>query len=91
VISASPLDASEILKAQRFDLVVLCHTLSSDDMNELILLAHQQASEVQVLEVLDAVESSWNRRPSGADDMAQSQPEALVAKVTEMLSVSRAR
>ena len=92
VISASPLDAPLILKAQPFDLVVLCHTLSPDEMNNLILVAHQQASEVQVLEVLDAVESSWNRQPSGADDIAQAKPEALVAKVTEMLSVSaRAR
>jgi hypothetical protein len=43
---------------------------------------------VPYLEVLDAVESSWNRQPSAADDIVQSKPEALVAKVTEMLSVS---
>jgi CheY-like chemotaxis protein len=88
VISASPSEASLILKGQPFDLVVMCHTLSTDEMNELSLLARRQGSDVQVLEVLDAVESSWNRQPSAADDIVQSKPEALVAKVTEMLSVS---
>ena len=78
-------EAIEILKAERFDLVVLCHTLSTEDRNTLVLLAHQQPSDIRVLEILNPTKQSWDRISSGADDMAPSKPEILVAKVTEML------
>jgi CheY-like chemotaxis protein len=84
VITARPSEAMEILKAGCFDLVVLCHTLSTEDMKKLVLLAHQQASDVQVLEVLRASEPNWERAHSGADDMSPSNPASLVAKVIEM-------
>jgi hypothetical protein len=87
VVEARPSEAIKILKAQQFDLVVLCHTLSAEEMTELIGLAHLQASDSQVLEVLNATEVGWGHLPSGADDMALSQPDTLIAKVTEMLSV----
>jgi len=86
VIAARPSEAIEILKAGRFDLIVLCHTLSTEDMNKLVLLAHQQASDIPVLEILKTTDQSWRHSPSGADDMSPSKPENLVAKVTEMLS-----
>ncbi|HEY1993684.1 MAG TPA: hypothetical protein VGG81_04710 [Edaphobacter sp.] len=87
VVEARPSEAMKILRAQRFDLVVLCHTLSAEEMTELVGLAHLQANHSQVLEVLKATEAAWDHLPSGADDMALSQPETLIAKVTEMLSV----
>jgi hypothetical protein len=86
VITARPSEAREILVAQKFDLLVLCHTLSSDDMNDLVQLARQQRSDIQVLEVLRKTEFSWDRGPSGADGITASAPVTLVAKVTEMLS-----
>jgi DNA-binding response OmpR family regulator len=86
VITARPSEAREILVAQKFDLLVLCHTLSSDDMNDLVQLARQQTSDIQVLEVLRKTEFSWDRGPSGADGITASAPVTLVAKVTEMLS-----
>lgn len=85
VISASPSAAPDLLKTQRFDLVVLCHTLSSEDMNRLAVIARQQASDVQVLEVINGVERIWSQLPSAADDTSQAKPETLVAKVMEML------
>jgi CheY-like chemotaxis protein len=84
VITARPSEATEILKAGRFDLVVLCHTLSTEDMNKLVSLAHQ-ASDMQVLEILKASAPSWERARSGADDTAPSNPASLVAKVIEMM------
>lgn len=87
VLEARASEAIKILKAQRFDLVVLCHTLSAEEMTELVGLAHLQASDSQVLEILKATEAAWGHLPSGADDMALSQPETLIAKVIEMLSV----
>jgi DNA-binding response OmpR family regulator len=89
VITARPSEATEILKAGHFDLVVLCHTLSTEDMQKLVLLAHQQASDIQVLEILKASEPRWERARSGADDMASSNPASLVAKVTEMCAPVR--
>jgi CheY-like chemotaxis protein len=84
VVAAKASEALKFLKAQRFDLVVLCHTLSSEDMNEVALLAHQQASDIQVLEILKTTELSCGQS-SDADDVALPKPETLVAKVTEML------
>lgn len=54
-------EAIEILKAERFDLVVLCHTLSTEDRNTLVLLAHQQPSDIRVLEILNPTKQSWDR------------------------------
>lgn len=86
VITARASEAIEILKTNCFDILVLCHTLATEDMNKLVLLAHQQASDIQVLEILKAAEPSWGRKSSCADDVAPSNPESLVAKVVEMLS-----
>jgi len=55
-------------------------------MNALALLAHQQANDIPVLEILKTTGQIWCLSPSGADDMSPSKPESLVAKVTEMLS-----
>jgi DNA-binding response OmpR family regulator len=89
VIAARPSEAIEILKAGRFDLVVLCHTLSTADMKKLVSLAHQQASDIQVLEILSASAPRWERACSGADDTALSNPASLVAKVIEMCAPVR--
>jgi CheY-like chemotaxis protein len=86
VVAARPSEASKMLQAQRFNLLVLCHTVSSDDRDELIQLAHQQASEIQVLEILSTTEHSSDRSPSGADGTSSPNPATLVAKVIEMLN-----
>jgi CheY-like chemotaxis protein len=86
VVAARASEAIQILKAQRFDLVVLCHTVTSVDMNELASLAHHKANDMRVLEILKATELNWGSRCPGADDMVLSKPETLVAKVREMLS-----
>lgn len=86
VVAARAPEAIQILKAQQFDLVVLCHTVTSVDMNELASLAHHQANDIQVLEILKASELNWGPHCSGADDVVLSKPETLVAKVTKMLS-----
>jgi hypothetical protein len=58
-------------------------------MKELVSLAHQQASYIQVLEILNASAPSWGRTRSGADDTAPSNPAGLVAKVIEMCAPIR--
>jgi hypothetical protein len=40
------------LKAQRFDLVVLCHTLNIEHLINIAVLAHNQHADVKVLQVL---------------------------------------
>jgi DNA-binding NtrC family response regulator len=87
VVAAHVSEARKLLKAERFDLVVLCHTVSSQEMNELVLLARRQASDSQVLEILKATEIEGGRVPSDADDVAASRPETMIAKVREMLRV----
>jgi DNA-binding response OmpR family regulator len=51
VIAAKANEAKKLLKERRFDLVVLCHTLSPEETLEIASLAHQQTIAVPVLKV----------------------------------------
>ena len=81
VVSASTFSALETLKDQSIDLLVLCHTLSWDERNELAVIAHQRC--VRVLEVLTLTERDQR---SAVDDRVASNPNALIAKVAKILN-----
>src|SRR5277367_840999 len=84
VVAAEADEAKILLKTRLFDLVVLCHTLSPEDRDELVSLAHWLTNDSYSLEVLMMNELEWGR--SSKADHASSQPEALVQKVLEMLA-----
>jgi CheY-like chemotaxis protein len=86
VVAARADEALKLLKERQFDLVVLCHTLTPEETDQLTLLAHR-LKNVDVLEVLKVTEPNLGRR---RECSAVSQPQALVAKVIEMLSLQAA-
>ena len=52
VIAARADEAKKILKKRRFDLAVLCHSLSSEDTIEIASLARHQTIAVPALRVV---------------------------------------
>src|SRR5580698_6363933 len=61
VIAAKANEAKKILKTRRFDLVVLCHSLSPEEILEIVSLAHHQTIAVPVLRVVSQIDfvSDW--------------------------------
>jgi hypothetical protein len=86
VIAAGAIEAKKILKTRRFDLVVLCHSLSPQDTLEIASLA--QTIAVPVLRVVSRndVVSEWVL--IAPDAAASCDPTVLVEKVAELLNVS---
>ena len=85
VIAATASEAKKILKAQKFDLVVLCHSLSIQETLEIAALAHQQTIAIPVLKVVaNEPVSEW--RLIGPDLTA---PGMLVERAAQLLSVSQ--
>jgi DNA-binding response OmpR family regulator len=88
VIAAKPNEAKKILRKRRFDLVVLCHSLSLQQTLEIASLAHEQMIAIPILKVVANSEplSEWTF--VAADAATSSDPRMLVEKVAELLNVS---
>jgi DNA-binding NtrC family response regulator len=79
VLAASADEAMEILRRERFDLVVFCHTVNLEQREKIARAARELYEDVRVLNVLPL---------SGvlpAPDEAAADPERLLAKVNEAL------
>ena len=84
VIAARANEAKKILKTRRFDLVVLCHSLSPEETMEIASFAHEQTVAIPILRVAANSEpvSEWTFVAAASSD-----PRILVEKVAELLSV----
>jgi hypothetical protein len=83
--AANAHDAIRLLKARGFDLVVLCHTLSLEEMTLIARLAHQHNQRTRVLKLVSAIYRGSNT-DIDTDDEAPSEPYKLVAKVRRILT-----
>lgn len=88
VITAKFTQAMQTLRDQRFDLVVLCHTLSTEEMIEVRQASHALQNGVPVLQVVSDIRPFGQVDPVAADDVARSNPATLVDKVVEMLNLT---
>ena len=88
VIAARADEAKKILKKRRFDLVVLCHSLSPEDTLEIASLARHQTIAVPVLRVVSKTDSVSEWAFVAPDAAASCDPRVLVEKVAELLNVS---
>lgn len=88
VVTASYRNAIQILKGQKFDLVVLCHTLSMEEMIEVAQAAHELQKGAPVLQVVSDMRPYGQTGSVVADGVAHSDPASLVDKVVEMLHVT---
>ena len=85
VVNADFNNAMQALRDQRFDLVVLCHTLSTEEMIEVGRAAHELQKGARVLRVMSDTRPHAGDDYIDADDVTHSNPESLVDKVIEML------
>ena len=88
VIAATAREAKKILKSRQFDLVVLCHSLSTEETLEIASLAHQQTIAVPVLTVVPNGDPVSEWRLVVSDSTASCDPRMLVEKVAALLNVS---
>lgn len=86
VTAAKPVDAIQKLKTQRFDLVILCHTLSCEEMRFMTALAHEHKPKIRVLKIAAIAFPNVRAADVAADFESISEPYALVAKVTQLLA-----
>jgi DNA-binding response OmpR family regulator len=84
VVAARANEAKRLLKERQFDLVVLCHSLTPQETDELASLAQHLTNGGHVLEVLKISELNRGLR---REEAVVPQPRALVAKVIEILSL----
>jgi DNA-binding response OmpR family regulator len=88
VIGAKASEAENILKAQQFDLIVLCHSLTPAETLEIASLAHQPIIAIPVLKIVSDIESASESILIAPDVVTSCDPKVLVEKVTEFLDVS---
>jgi hypothetical protein len=89
VTSVNYKEASRLLQTRRFDLVILCHTLNSDEMAAVAQLAHGQLEDTVVLQVVFSREIDSG--DIAADMSASTDPETLTATVSRILARSGER
>ena len=90
VITADFTNAMQTLRNQRFDLVVLCHTLTTEEMIEVGRAAHELQNGVSVLKLVSDTRPYGENNDADADDVSRSNPAILVEKVVEMLHLTDA-
>ena len=77
-------EATAAMKRSKFDLIVLCHSLSCDESEALAVLAHEQIPRPLILAVNSSSRANvkpWADKQLGVD----AGPYALVKKCAEML------
>jgi CheY-like chemotaxis protein len=87
VVAAKAQEALKLLKEKQFDLVILCHTLSPEEMIAVASLAHHQQIGTRVLKLVSGEFVGVPTNSVAADDEAICEPKSLVAKVSEMLTL----
>jgi hypothetical protein len=85
VITANFASALETLANQRFDLVVLCHTLSTEEMIALERAAQELQKGVRVLQVVSDIRPYRREVSLDAEDVSPSNPATLLDKVVRLL------
>jgi DNA-binding response OmpR family regulator len=77
-------EAKTLLDHKRFDLIVVCHSLTSSECEQLATLAHEQVPHPQILAMSSSSRASllpWADKQLGVD----AGPYGLVKKCAEML------
>ncbi|WP_213806854.1 hypothetical protein [Granulicella sp. dw_53] len=81
VTQAKPEAGVRLLQTTRFDLVILCHSLSLEESIEIAEAAHRRPEGVHVLQVITGALWGQNYEGVPVDGLIESDPERLVEKV----------
>jgi hypothetical protein len=86
VVAAKATEAMALLKAQLFDLVVLCHPLRMEELIPIVTLAHNQGVEVKLLKIARPSEAAADYESIAADEIVFADAKTFMEKVEKMLS-----
>jgi hypothetical protein len=87
VVVAEPSEALHLLRDNHFDLVVLCHTVSSEQAGILIQVARNQSPPAKILIVDPLFSGSFATTSSGERLGPSADPAVLVAQARQLLGV----
>jgi CheY-like chemotaxis protein len=78
-------DAHEFLDREKFDLLVLCHSLSQSEIETLKDRVHREFPEMKILLVASYFDENAIRQNGQGGVMIRPDPERLVTQVKELL------
>jgi CheY-like chemotaxis protein len=88
VVFHSAIETLEVLDRDRFDLVVLCHSLTQAESAVIVDRVHQKAPGTKILMVTSDVDQYELHEDSKVDAASIPEPAQLIACVKELLQVS---
>lgn len=83
VVSFSAVEALKVLDGERFDLVVLCHSLTEKEVAEVTETVHRQWAGTRVLLVVSSI--AQERSYKGVDATSLPDPDRLIGCTAELL------
>jgi CheY-like chemotaxis protein len=85
VVSCTASEALKLLESETVDLVVLCHSLSEEEVERIAHKAHERGQRTRVLVVVPEVSRERLHRDATFDATTLSDPTRLIARATELL------
>lgn len=77
--------AFDVIGGERFDLVVLCHTLSDEESNRIAQEVHRRWPQTRILQVLSGVWGDKLFKRAEPVVTSTAEPRQLVRRATELL------
>lgn len=91
VVKCRGRDAAGVLEKEKFDLVVLCHTLPEHDAAKVVRMTGRDAAGVgtrtKVLQTTPFGAASWAKYKLEVDEVVPAVPELLVQRAASLLGV----
>lgn len=85
VVCCSASETREIIRTEKFDLVVLCHTLSDQEANEIIETVRRLWPHARTLQVVFDGAREKPYRATELDATSSAEPSRLVRRTAELL------
>jgi len=89
VVCGNTVQAPKILSAEKFDLVVLCHTLPVEEVEKTTAIIHRLCPQTKILQVVSDVwrESRYRYKDNGLDATSSAEPNCLIHRAAELLQM----
>ena len=88
VVHCDPIETLDVLNREAFDLVVLCHTLSEEDLAVIVDKVHQKIAGAKILMVTSELDGYRMHADSKIDATSIPEPGHLVALAKGLLQVT---
>jgi CheY-like chemotaxis protein len=87
VVCCSAAEALGAIPKEKFDLAVLCHTISDDDAHELSEVIHRLWPKTKILRVVSNVAPDMLCKGAEFDAISAAEPRRLIRRTSEMLEM----